>query len=278
MIAGGGDELLASAGDAVIPGEEGLIYGDYPLYATDGLGRTIPVVTTSGQYKYIGQLTCTFDAMGELVAVDDAASLPVRVVGDALYADAVAPRADAVSLIEDPVHAALADLDATILAASEVDLDGIRSHVRGQETNQGNLIADALLWTARRDAAAYGLPVADIAIQNGGGIRNDEMVPAGPISARKVWDMVPFANFVSVVPGIPRTQLKEILENAVSAVEFGSGRFAQVAGLRFSYDPQGPGPGAGRERQRGGARQPHPAGGAGRHDHPGGCRPGHRRT
>ena len=239
MIAGGGDELLASAGDPVIPGEEDLIYGDYPLYATDGLGRSIPVVTTSGSYGYIGQLTCTFDAAGELVTVDDAASLPVRVVGDPLLADAVTSRPDAVTQIEDPINAALADLEATILAYSEVELDGIRSHVRGQETNQGNLIADALLYVARRDAAAFGLPMADIAFQNGGGIRNDEIVPVGDISASKVWDMVPFTNFVSVVPNIPRTQLKEILENAVSAVESGSGRFAQVAGLRFSYDPAG---------------------------------------
>ena len=88
MIAGGGDELLASDGDAVIPGDEGEIYGDYPLYATDGTGRSIPVVTTSGQYRYVGKLTATFDAAGELIMVDDAASGPVRVLGGA-YPDAV---------------------------------------------------------------------------------------------------------------------------------------------------------------------------------------------
>jgi hypothetical protein len=48
--------------------------------------------------------------------------------------------------------------------------------------------------------------------------------------------MVPFANFVSVVEDIPREQFKEILENAVSRVEFGDGRFAQVAGFSFVWD------------------------------------------
>jgi hypothetical protein len=38
---------------------------------------------------------------------------------------------------------------------------------------------------------------------------------------------------------LPATQFKEILENAVSRVEDVSGRFAQVAGFRFTYDPNG---------------------------------------
>jgi 5'-nucleotidase len=237
MIAGGGDELLASGDDLVIPGDEGEIYDSYPIYATDGAGRSIPVVTTSGQYRYVGKLTASFDAAGELIMVDDAASGPVRVLGG-VYPDAVLGNAVAEATIEAPITEALAQLDATIVAVSEVDLDGVRGHVRTQETNQGNLIADALLWTARQSAGSFEVPLADVALQNGGGIRNDEIVPAGNITALKTFDMLPFPNFVTVVPNIPRAQFKEILENCVSSVEFVSGRFAQIAGFSFSYDPE----------------------------------------
>jgi 5'-nucleotidase len=56
--------------------------------------------------------------------------------------------------------------------------------------------------------------------------------------------MVPFANFVTVVPNIPRDQFKEILENAVSRTQpddtpGGTGRFAQVAGFSFAYSASG---------------------------------------
>lgn len=235
MVAGGGDDLLADADDPLLPGDEGLVYGSYPLYATDGAGRSVPVVTTSGNYRYVGRLTATFDTAGELVDVNDDASGPVRVIGGA-YPDAVVADTTAESLIEAPLNAALADLASQIVARSEVELDGLRPHVRTQETNQGNLIADALLWSARQNAAAFGVPLADVALQNGGGIRNNELVPAGDISALKVFDMLPFANFLTVVPAIPRAQFKEILENCVSRVEFTDGRFGQIAGFSFTYD------------------------------------------
>ena len=74
-------------------------------------------------------------------------------------------------------------------------------------------------------ASAFGLDPPDIAIQNCGGIRNNNVIPPGPISELDVFGMVPFANFVCIVPDIPPEQLKEILENAVSRVEFVDGRF-----------------------------------------------------
>jgi 5'-nucleotidase len=234
MIAGGGDELLANAGDLLIPGDEGTVYGTYPLYATDADGNEIPVVTTSGQYRYIGKLEIGFDAAGDVVAIGDGSG-PVRVVqGD--FPDAVEPDPTAQAQVIDPVAAALEALNENVVAVSEVDLDGIREHVRTEETNEGDLCADALLWNARRLAGDYGVPEADVSLQNGGGIRNDEIVPAGPITELKTFEMLPFANFLTVVENVSREQFKEILENCVSRVEFVDGRFGQVAGCRFLYD------------------------------------------
>ena len=107
------------------------------------------------------------------------------------------------------------------------------------EANEGNLIADALLFQAQALAGSFGVPAPNVALQNGGGIRNDSEIPPGDITELTTFDMVPFPNFVTIIPDIPASQFKEILENAVSRVESVSGRFAQVSGFRFVYDPDG---------------------------------------
>ncbi|HZD56214.1 MAG TPA: hypothetical protein VE136_05805, partial [Anaerolineales bacterium] len=52
------------------------------------------------------------------------------------------------ALVVDPVEAAVETLAETVIGNSEVDLDGLRSSVRAVESNEGNLIADALKWQA----------------------------------------------------------------------------------------------------------------------------------
>ncbi|MCX7976934.1 MAG: 5'-nucleotidase C-terminal domain-containing protein, partial [Bellilinea sp.] len=97
----------------------------------------------------------------------------------------------------------------------------------------------ALRWQAAQLARLYGVSVPQVALQNGGGIRNASVIPAGNITELTTFSILPFANFVSIVEGISRQQFKEILENAVSRVEFGDGRFAQVSGFRFTWNPAG---------------------------------------
>ncbi|MGH2545599.1 MAG: bifunctional metallophosphatase/5'-nucleotidase [Actinomycetota bacterium] len=229
MIAGGGDELLANEDDLLVPGDSPA--GPYPTFATDADGNDVPVVTTSGQYFYVGRLVAGFDKQGELVRVN---SGPVRVSGVA--PDAVPPDPVVEQQVTEPVAQAVAELGSNVIGASQVPLDGLRANVRTRETNEGNLIADALLDRAAALAPSFGVPTPDVALQNGGGIRNDSIIPAGDITELDTFDMLPFANFLSVVPNVPRTQFKEILENAVSRVEFGDGRFAQVAGFSMTWD------------------------------------------
>ena len=51
--------------------------------------------------------------------------------------------------------------------------------------------------------------------------------------------MAPFTNFLAIVPDVSVEQFKEILENAVSRVEHGDGRFPQIAGFTMTWDPNG---------------------------------------
>lgn len=236
-VAGGGDEILASADDVgrLLPGDEAMIEGDYPLLVMGGDGQMVPLVTAAGNYRYVGRLIVGFDADGKAVAVDEGLSGPFRVAA----ADGLEPDPVVQAEVTDPVAAALEALAVNVLAIQEVDLDARRSSVRGGESNAGNLVADALLQQATELASAFGQPMPDVALQNGGGIRSDKIFPAGEFTELESFELLPFPNFVVIVPDIPRAQFKEILENAVSRVEFGDGRFAQVSGFEFEWDPAG---------------------------------------
>jgi 5'-nucleotidase len=241
MIAGGGDELLANGSDLLLPTDDaGDIFGPYPMIAVDADGRDVPVVTTSGQYGYLGRLVVDFDKDGNVIAWSGG---PIRIVGEG-FPDGAAPDPVMQTQVVDPVAEFVETLATNVVATSDVDLDGLRSSVRSMESNEGNLIADSQLWQAQQLAASFGLNSPQVALQNGGGIRNDSIIPAGDITELNTFEMVPFGNFLAIVEDIPRSQFKEILENAVSRTQpgdtpGGTGRFAQVAGFTFEYNESG---------------------------------------
>jgi len=237
MVAGGGDELLADASDVLLPGDEEAIYGPYPLLATDADGNDVPVVVAPGRYTYVGRLIVEFAGDGTIVAIDPASG-PIRVAGGE-HPDAVQPHPVVQAQVVQPVADFIDALARTAVGTTEVSLDGQRRAVRTMETNQGNLIADALLWQANAMAERFGAAEAHAAILNGGGIRNDSVIPAGTLYEFDIFAMAPFPNFITIVPNIPVEQFKEILENAVSRAEHGDGRFPQIAGFTLTWDSNG---------------------------------------
>ena len=166
MIAGGGDELLANSGNLLLPGDGEKIYGPYPLPAPDADGRNVPVVVAPGRYTYVGRLIVEFDASGVITAIDPDSG-PVRVAGGN-YPDAVAPHAAVLEQVIAPVADFIGGLARTPVGITEVPLNGQRRAVRSRETNQGNLIADALLWQANVLADRYSAPAAHVALQTVG--------------------------------------------------------------------------------------------------------------
>ncbi|MBL9062240.1 MAG: 5'-nucleotidase C-terminal domain-containing protein [Tabrizicola sp.] len=141
---------------------------------------------------------------------------------------------DTATVTPDPETAALADalrakMDEALnveIGTLEAPLDSRRNVVRAEESTMGNLIADGM-----RDATG-----ADIAIMNGGGIRGDTTYDAGrKLTRRDILTELPFGN-TTVVTELPGSQVLLALENGVSQVEKGAGRFAQVSGLTYVFD------------------------------------------
>ncbi len=234
VVSGGGSELLANKGDLLIPGDEDVVMGSYPQYAMDVTGRRIPLVTCPGGYRYIGRFVAVFDILGNLVKVLDSQSGPRRVSG--VPPDAVSGDPLVMELVTEPVQEAVDGLASQIVGFSQVELDGVRSRIRKEETNLGNLMSDAIMWQAGQVAKKFGVPSPDVALQNGGGIRNNDMRGPGEISKKDTFDIAPFSSFVTLVPHIPRHQFKDILENAYSAVASSSGRFSQISGFEVVVD------------------------------------------
>lgn len=238
MVAGGGDELLANPGNLLIPGDEKKVFGPYPIVTSDASGKRVPVITTSGEYKYLGRFVAGFDQEGNLIRWNEGKSGPVRIAGG-LEPDAVPPDAKLEQTVIQPLKTALDSMALNILAVSEVPVNGLRKQLRTEETNQGDLVADSLFAAAKKFCPAFGAPIPEVAMLNAGGMRNDSVIPAGNLTELETFQMLPFGNFVSVVISVTPSHFKEILENAVSRVDSADGRFAQISGFNFVWDPRG---------------------------------------
>ena len=111
-----------------------------------------------------------------------------------------------------------------VIGKTTVPLDAREITVRQKESALGDYIADAM-------RAAAG---TDIAITNGGGIRTDAVTPAGPITRRTILSFLPFGNLL-VTEKVTGAQVWAALDNGVSQVTDGAGRFPQVSGLTFTW-------------------------------------------
>lgn len=134
--------------------------------------------------------------------------------------------------VREVMESYLSELDERLDVAvgeSTVPLDTRREVVRSRESNVGNFVADAM-----REVTD-----ADLALMNGGGIRTDTLYEPGQITKRWVVDVLPFPNNV-VELEVSGETLLAALENGVSRVEELAGRFPQVSGMRYAYNPDNP--------------------------------------
>jgi 2',3'-cyclic-nucleotide 2'-phosphodiesterase (5'-nucleotidase family) len=256
IVAGGSNTLLADANDVLHAGDTAA--DTYPLEFISASGEPVLVVNTDGDYKYLGRLVVEFDEEG----VIDLTSLDDEVNGAYVSNFAMVSKLDGVTntdvnSIADAMLDVIIDRDSNILGNTTVYLDGRRSQVRTQETNLGNLTADANLALAQ----SYDSTV-QISIKNGGGIRDDigyytyppgstdeadltfyppaENTAAGKesgdISQFDIEGTLRFNNGL-VLMDITAQQLYDVIEHAVAQVENTAGQFPQVAGIRFSFEP-----------------------------------------
>ena len=121
-----------------------------------------------------------------------------------------------------------------VFAKSEVALNGAKAPNgnRDSETNNGDLITDAMLWKVMQNKE--GLTVdADhvVAITNGGGIR--AAIKPGDVTKNDLNTVLPFGNTVVTIY-ITGAELLEVLEASTYSLPKAVGGFPQVAGINYT--------------------------------------------
>lgn len=119
-----------------------------------------------------------------------------------------------------------------VFAKSKVELNGAKAPNgnRDSETNNGDLITDAMLWKVMQNKE--GLTVdADhvVAITNGGGIR--DYIKVGDVTKKDIKTVLPFGNTVAVIY-VTGAELLEALEASTYSLPVGG--FPQVCGISYT--------------------------------------------
>ncbi|MEL7464723.1 MAG: 5'-nucleotidase C-terminal domain-containing protein [Pseudomonadota bacterium] len=210
VVVGGHSHTYLSASD---PKRDGA----YPTWVTNADGTLVPVVQAYAYSKYVGELTIDFDDAGNVLFAD----------GDTHVLDAsVTPDAEMASQIAS-LAAPIQELMNKVVAETSAPIDGDRGSCRAGECEMGVLVAEAML----DKVADQG---ATIAIQNGGGLRAS--IDAGEVTMGEVLTVLPFQNTLATFK-LSGAGIVSALENGVSQIEDGGGRFPQVAGMRYAFDP-----------------------------------------
>lgn len=114
-----------------------------------------------------------------------------------------------------------------VLGIAPEPINAIDSISRKGESPFGNLIADGM-------RAGTG---ADVALIISGGLRFDDMIPAGPVTRHLVEGIFLFADETRAVTfTLTGARLREVLETGVRQGGLGDGPYPQVSGLRFTLD------------------------------------------
>lgn len=270
IVAGGSNTRLVDGTDRLRDGDSA--QGEYPIFVENAGGTTTAIVNTDGNYKYVGRLVVDFDADGNIIPasydadVSGVFATDDQGVADLGAGDLVDPE---VQQIADTVLDQIIATEGNVLGVSNVFLNGYRSGtdaaddpdgVRVQETNLGNLTADANLayandlqdgvdvWLSLKNGGGIRASIGEVAVPSGGteAVRgvNSEVIdaegnvikPVGGISQNDIQTALAFNNDLAVGM-LSGAEIVELLEYGISALPDVNGRFPQIGGIQFSFDP-----------------------------------------
>ncbi len=267
LIGGGSDTILSDNTDRLRDGDKS--EGPYPTWKTSSDGEPIAILNTDGQYRYVGRFVITFDENGVLLPDSYNPKISGAYTTDAKGVEElgnVAPDPK-VKAVADSIKKVLMEKDSSIFGHTKVYLNGRRLSVRRGETNLGNLTAEANLFVARQAD-----PSTVISFKNGGAIRYHigfvsthhkgpdgrkvyhgkvQYLPPtanpltkkenGQISRLDIENALRFNNPLVLIQ-VTASQLRDMLEHSVATwtPHSSPGRFPQIAGFAFSFDPKRP--------------------------------------
>ena len=121
-----------------------------------------------------------------------------------------------------------------VFAKSEVELNGAKAPNgnRDSETNNGDLITDAMVWKILQDKESLTVDADHVvAVTNGGGIR--KAINPGDVTKKNINEVLPFGNTVVTIY-ITGAELLEALEASTYCTPDAIGGFPQVSGINYT--------------------------------------------
>ena len=195
--------------------------GPYPTWVTGPDGGRTAILSAYAYGKYLGKLEAVFDDEGRLTEATK---------GEPLLMDAsVAEDAQVKGRIEELAEP-LQSIREKVVASTDQPIGGDREKCRSEVCEMGVLVADAMLDRVKDQGV-------DVAVANGGGLRAS--IDAGEVTMGEVLTVLPFQNTLATFQ-LKGADLVAALENGVSQVEEGAGRFPQVSGMTFVWDGSKP--------------------------------------
>ena len=205
--------------DVIVGGHSNTLLGDmegaegpYPTMIGD-----TAIVQAYAYGKFLGELNVTFDDAGNLT---EASGQPLIMNAAVVENEATVER---IAELAEPLD----EIRNQVVAEAAEPIEADRTVCRAMECEMGNLVADAML----DRVADQGI---DVALANSGGLRAG--IDAGEVTMGEVLTVLPFQNTLSTFEVSGQTLL-DALENGVSQIAEGAGRFPQVAGMTFTVDP-----------------------------------------
>ncbi|KZL18966.1 Trifunctional nucleotide phosphoesterase protein YfkN precursor [Pseudovibrio axinellae] len=194
--------------------------GPYPTWVTSPNGKKTAIVSAYAYGKFLGELNVKFDDNGDVI----------EATGEPIIMDAKIAENEQIKARIAELAGPLDEIRTEIVGATTAAVDGDRKSCRARECEMGVLVADAMLAAGKE----HGV---EIVITNGGGLRAS--IDAGEVTMGEALAVLPFQNTLATFE-LQGKFIKDALENGLSKIEEGGGRFPQVAGLKFAFDASKP--------------------------------------
>ena len=180
----------------------------------------MPIQSTGTKFAYVG-----------VVVIDDESH---NIEDNFLLDTAKLAKDEEVDAKAQEIMASIDEVYGAPFATTEVELKGEKADSRTHETNLGDLITDAMVWSVvNAGSISDDMLMNVVGITNGGGIRAS--VEAGGVSMKDINTVLPFGNTVTVIY-VTGEELLEALEASTFCTPETIGGYPQTSGIEWTLD------------------------------------------